>query len=123
MNKKNKIIEEDSDDEGLSYAFTKGFFQERIANSGIQTGDVADATYLYEFPYYHRYTERQRLNIILPLIVWCVEHNTLTDNLSGELDYYYDELINGRLDDFLDPKEAEEIIHDITSCYKKVFES
>lgn len=105
----------------IDYAWTKEFFQERIANSpNIKIGGVAAATWLYEFPE-SNLEEAERLNVILPLIKWCVEHNELTDELKDELYLYYEDYIGGKLNDILAEYEAEEVIKDLIECYKKVF--
>lgn len=105
----------------IDYAWTKEFFQERIASSpNIKTGGVAAATWLYEFPE-SNLQEAERLNVILPLIKWCAERNCLTAELKNELFLYYEDYIGGKLDNILAEYEAEEVIKDLTECYKKVF--
>ena len=65
--------------------------------------------------------EAERLNVLLPLIKWCVEHNVMTKNLEGELALYYKDYTQGKLDDILADYEAEEVIADLVWCYQTHF--
>ena len=65
--------------------------------------------------------EAERLNVILPLIKWCIECSIMTDNLNGELALYYKDYTSGKLDDILADYEAKEVIEDLIWCYKTHF--
>ena len=110
----------DDDDEGLTYKNTTEMFLGRYKWDPITSGEGRASSWLSEFNE-GMLSETERLNVILPLIKWCTEHDLMTDNLKGELDYYYDQYLTGGLDGILVDSEAEEIVHDLTECYKKVF--
>lgn len=66
-------------------------------------------------------TERDRLIMILTAIVYEVEHDMLTDELSDELYFYYQDLQAGKLDGILGEDEETEIKADIKKYYTVVF--
>ncbi len=66
-------------------------------------------------------SERDRFVMILAVIVYEVEHDILTPEMKGELDYYYSEYNNGTFDGILGEDEEERIVKDLTDCYNKVF--
>lgn len=68
-------------------------------------------------------TERERLVMILIAIAYEVEHNMLTEELSDELYFYYQELHESKLDGILGDNEKDEIIADIEKYYTMVFSS
>ena len=65
--------------------------------------------------------EAERLNMLLPLLKWSVEHDMMTDILEDELYLYYEDYRSGKLNDILDDCEAKEIITDLIWCYKTHF--
>lgn len=67
-------------------------------------------------------TERERLIIILSVIKWEIDHDMLTEELAGELDYYYHEYQLGNLNQHIAPIDKTMIVHDLIECYKKIFE-
>ena len=87
-----------------------------------KTGAAAASLWLPEFDE-GRLQEAERLNVILPLIKWCVEHNKLTEELSDELYLYFEDLQAGRLDRIFESAEEEKAVKgDLTKAYKQVFE-
>lgn len=68
-------------------------------------------------------TERERLIMILTAIAYEVDHNMLTEELSDELYFYYQDLHSGKLDGILGENEAEEVKADIEKYYAMVFGS
>ena len=67
-------------------------------------------------------TERERFIMILSVIMYETEHDILTPEIKGELEYYYyDWYRNGLLNDTLGDDEKEQAIKDLCSCYDKVF--
>ena len=109
----------------ITYEWTKEFFYERIAapkpGRHFDAGS-ADATWLYEFEtHQHELAEAERLNVMLPLLKWCVENNTMIEELENELDLYYEDYTEGRLDGILDPDEEEKILKDLIWSYKTYF--
>lgn len=66
-------------------------------------------------------TERERLIMILSVVIYEVEHNMLTAEIRGELGYYHRMLKEGRLEGMLAENEAAEIKADIEKYYAAVF--
>ena len=104
----------------ITYKDMKELFLEFAEQRKFTTGEQADISWLSEFDE-NRLKEAERLNVILPLIKWCVENDLLTEELEDELYLYYEDYTCGRLDGILAEYEAEEVIKDLTGCYKKVF--
>lgn len=104
----------------IKYKDMEDIFLSRMRLDNPKTGAAAASLWLPEFDE-GRLQEAERLNVILPLIKWCVDRDLLTDELKDELDLYYEDYTNGVLDDVLADYEANEVIVDLTACYKKVF--
>ena len=66
-------------------------------------------------------TERERLVMILTAIAFEVEHNMLTEELSDELYFYYQDLQAGKLDGILGDNEKAAVTADIEKYYAAVF--
>lgn len=66
-------------------------------------------------------TERERLVMILIAIAFEVEHNMLTEELSDELYFYYQDLQAGKLDGILGDNEKAAVMADIEKYYAAVF--
>lgn len=66
-------------------------------------------------------TERERLVMILTAIAFEVEHNMLTEELSDELYFYYQDLQAGKLDGILGDNEKAAVTEDIEKYYAAVF--
>ena len=96
--------------------FIYHLFDKRPPNDGL------DAQYegLY-FLDEDKLTERERLIMMLSVIKWEVDHNMLTDELKGELEYYYDEVISGRFSKNIRKEDLDSIISDLSECYNRVF--
>ena len=66
-------------------------------------------------------TERERFIMILSVIVWEIEHDMLTEELTGELEYYYYEWESGRLKQHIRKDDLLAMRRDLLVSYKKVF--
>jgi len=108
----------------MTYHFTykeeTEIFLGRMNRDKPKTGALAASEWLPEFNE-KQLKEAERLDVILPLIKWCVEHDLLTEELEDELYLYYEDYTNGVLEPILAEYEADEVIRDLTACYKKVF--
>lgn len=104
----------------ITYKDMTDIFLQRMNIDKPTTGKMAASLWLYEFDEGHLH-EAERLNVILPLIKWCVQHDTLTDELRDELYLYYEDYTNGALNSILADYEANDIINDLSACYKKAF--
>ena len=76
--------------------------------------------WMYEFDD-SEITETERLNIVLAVTKWEIEHDFVSEEISDELYLYYEQYVNGELDDVIDPEEREEVVHDLTEFFNKVF--
>ncbi|MBQ3195613.1 MAG: hypothetical protein IJB65_04005 [Clostridia bacterium] len=74
--------------------------------------------YLYDFDY-HALNECERFNAILPLMVWQCKNNQVTEEIKGEIGWYYEEHIAGRLEPLLQMHEKEQIMHDFLECCRQ----
>jgi len=88
----------------------------------ITCGKEAAGSWLYEFDE-SVLEEAERLNVILPLIKWCAENDMMTENVKGELQWYYRAYLSGFLDEILEEEEKEEVITDLLKAYQIVFGS
>ena len=68
-------------------------------------------------------TERERLIMIMSVVVYEVDHNLLTKEIRGELGYYHRMLKEGRLDGLLADNEKDVVIADIEKYHTMVFGS
>ncbi len=66
-------------------------------------------------------TKRERLVMILIAIAYEVEHDMLTEELSDELYFYYQDLRAGKLDKILGDNEKAAVKADIEKYYAAVF--
>ncbi len=83
--------------------------------------DIVDAkSWLYEYDE-STLTETERLNIVLCVLKWGAENNCLDDWLSDELYLYYEDFVNGKLDDVIDPEERDDVVRDLTAAFNKAF--
>ena len=83
-------------------------------------GKTAEKNWLWEISE-DDLKEAERLNVLLPLIRWELEHNMLTKWMHDELYLYYRDLANGKLDPILGDDEADEVKRVLTECFNKVF--
>ncbi len=65
--------------------------------------------------------EGERLNVILGVIKWEVEHDCLSGELSDELYLYFEDFSKGKLNDIIDPEEWDDVVNDLTDCFNKAF--
>lgn len=104
----------------LTYKDSTELCLERMKSHKPKTGKAAETAELWDIDE-EILTEGERLNALLPLIKWEIEHDMLTRELSDELYLYYEDYINGKLDDVIADYEKDEVIHDLTECFNKVF--
>ena len=103
----------------ITYEWATEVFLSRMKHDHPETGVSAEMDWLPEFDE-NILEEVERLNVILPLIKWCVENDKMTDDLKGELNWYYRAYKEGRRD-FLESDEEEVVLKDLLWCYHKVF--
>ena len=66
-------------------------------------------------------TKRERLVMIMIAISYEIEHHMLTEELTGELYFYYQDMKQGKLDKILAENEIDIVKADIEKYYKSVF--
>lgn len=66
-------------------------------------------------------TERERLIMIMSVVIYEVNNNMLTEEIRGELGYYHRMLSEGKLEGMLAENEETEVIADIEKYYAIVF--
>ena len=66
-------------------------------------------------------SERERLIMIMSVVVYEVDHNMLTEEIRGELGYYHRMMTEGKLEGMLAENEKDEVIADIERYYSIVF--
>lgn len=104
----------------LTYEDMTEMLDEQIRTGEKYNGKIIQVSWLHDFDE-SQLEEAERLNVLLPLIKWQVEHNELTEELEGELELYYEDYAEGRLDGILADYEAEKVIKDLTECYHIMF--
>ena len=65
--------------------------------------------------------EGERLNILLPVMQWQTEHNDVTEEIEGEMGWYYDAFINNDFEKEIDEEERELVKKIFFECYNKAF--
>lgn len=80
-------------------------------------GTEAQNTWLW-YIYETELEEAERLNVLLPLIVWEVKNNMLTPELEDELFLYHEDWKNGKLKKILADYESEIVIADLKQCFQ-----
>lgn len=95
----------------------KDLLETNGGNDGIK---YLEATYLYNYND-SLLREDERLSVILPLIKACAEYNYVSDELKGELEYYYDFYEKGTLDFALNDLDKDIVVKDLVYCYQLVF--
>lgn len=95
----------------------KRIIEARGGNDGIK---YLEATYLYNYND-SLLREDERLSVILPLIKACAEYNYVSEELKGELEYYYDFYEKGKLDFALNDLDKDIVVKDLVYCYQLVF--
>ncbi|MBQ4249709.1 MAG: hypothetical protein II705_06690 [Clostridia bacterium] len=107
----------------ITYEECKDSMLERIRTFDFSpiTGVDLETSWLYEFDE-SKLAEAERLNVLLPMIEWEIDNNTLTPALKDELYLYYEDLMEGRLDGILGEDEADVVIDVLTKCYFRVFD-
>lgn len=66
-------------------------------------------------------TERERLIMIMSVVIYEVDNNMLTEEIRGELGYYHRMMTEGKLEGMLAENEEAAVIADIEKYYTIVF--
>ena len=104
----------------LDYAEIKKMFDYRIENRKDLTGESIQCGWLPNFNE-NILEEAERLNVILPVMQWQTEHNDVTEEIKGELGWYYNAFKNDNFEEKIDEEERELVKKIFFECYDKAF--
>lgn len=111
-------------DEIFSYREESEDFSSYITRAKLDHPDSVDIddakSWLSEFDE-STLSETERLSILLCVLKWGASNDCLDDWLSDELYIYYEDYVNGKLDDIIDKEEHDEIVRDLTAAFNKAF--
>ena len=105
----------DLDYEGLKETFEYRFKDEKnLSGKRVQHGWL---------PEFNESTleEGERLNILLPLMQWQTEHDDVTEEIKGEMEWYYDAFEYDNFEKEIDEEERELVKKIFFECYNKAF--
>ena len=104
----------------LDYEGVKEIFEDRFNKKKFLTGEYVRYGWLPEFDE-SILEEGERLNVLLPLMQWQTEHNDVTEEIEGEMGWYYDAFINNNFEEEIDEEERELVKKIFFDCYNKAF--
>ena len=84
------------------------------------SGEIMQNTWLWEFNE-ELLLPPERLDVLLPLIKWCADHDRMTDYLKQELEEYYRRSQEGWLEEVMADYDLEPVRRDLLASYRKVF--
>lgn len=108
-------VKYDFDYEGVKEIFDNMVkFQENVTGKNAQNGWL---------PNFDESTleEGERLNILLPLMQWQTEHDDVTEEIKGEMEWYYDAFEYDNFEKEIDEEERELVKKIFFECYNKAF--
>ena len=119
-----KKIEKRFDDSEASsylilYSDAQDDFKTWMSHYSSPTASTAHS-FLYDYDE-DQLLEGERLNLILCAMKWEIENNCLSEWLHDELYLYYEQLVNGELDDVIYSKERAEVERDLVACFNRVY--
>ena len=104
----------------LDYEGVKEIFEDRFNNRKDLTGKYAQCSWLPEFKE-SILEEGERLNVLLPLMQWQTEHDDVTEEIKGEMEWYYDAFEYDNFEKEIDEEERELVKKIFFECYNKAF--
>ena len=104
----------------FDYIGTKEIFDHRFKGEKNLSGKRVQHGWLPEFNE-NILEEGERLNVLLPLMQWQTEHNDVTEEIEGEMEWYYDAFINNNFEEEIDEEERELVKKIFFECYNKAF--
>ncbi len=104
----------------FDYKGVKEMFDDRFDEPEGLTGKYAQCSWLPEFNE-STLEEGERLNILLPLMQWQTEHDDVTEEIKGEMEWYYDAFEYDNFEKEIDEEERELVKKIFFECYNKAF--
>ena len=104
----------------LDYEGVKEIFDDMIKFQRNVTGENAQNGWLPNFDE-SILEEGERLNILLPLMQWQTEHDDVTEEIKGEMEWYYDAFEYDNFEKEIDEEERELVKKIFFECYNKAF--
>ncbi|MDD7470929.1 MAG: hypothetical protein PUK72_07570 [Oscillospiraceae bacterium] len=104
----------------FDYEGVKEIFDHRFSDEKNLSGKRVQHGWLPEF---NKSTleEGERLNILLPLMQWQTEHDDVTEEIKGEMEWYYDAFEYDNFEKEIDEEERELVKKIFFECYNKAF--
>ena len=104
----------------FDYEGVKEMFEHRFNGQKNLTGKYAQCSWLPNFDE-SILEEGERLNILLPLMQWQTEHDDVTEEIKGEMEWYYDAFEYDNFEKEIDEEERELVKKIFFECYNKAF--
>ena len=104
----------------FDYEGVKEMFEHRFNGQKNLTGKYAQCSWLPNFDE-SILEEGERLNILLPLMQWQTEHDDVTEEIKGEMEWYYDAFEYDNFEKEIDEEERELVKKIFFECYDKTF--
>ena len=104
----------------LDYEGVKEIFDDMIKFQRNVTGENAQNGWLPNFDE-SILEEGARLNVLLPLMQWQTEHDDVTEEIKGEMEWYYDAFEYDNFEKEIDEEERELVKKIFFECYNKAF--
>ncbi len=104
----------------FDYEGVKEMFEHRFNGRKNLTGKYAQCSWLPNFDE-SILEEGERLNILLPLMQWQTEHEDVTEEIKGEMEWYYDAFEYDNFEKEIDEEERELVKKVFFECYNKAF--
>ena len=104
----------------LDYEDMKEMFDDLNKKRNDLTGKRVHCNWLSEFNE-SILEEGERLNVLLPLMQWQTEHDDVTEEIKGEMEWYYDAFEYDNFEKEIDEEERELVKKIFFECYNKAF--
>ena len=104
----------------FDYEGVKEIFDHRFSDEKNLSGKRVQHGWLPEFNE-STLEEGERLNILLPLMQWQTEHDDVTEEIKGEMEWYYDAFEYDNFEKEIDEEERELVKKIFFECYNKAF--
>ena len=104
----------------FDYEGVKEIFDHRFSDEKNLSGKRVQHGWLPEFNE-STLEEGERLNILLPLMQWQTEHDDVTEEIKGEMEWYYEAFEYDNFEKEIDEEERELVKKIFFECYNKAF--
>ena len=104
----------------FDYIGTQEMFDDLMKKRNNLTGESVQCEWLSNFNE-NILEEAERLNVVLQVMRWQTEHNDVTEEIKGEIDWYYNAFKNDNFEKEIDEEERELVKRIFFECYNKAF--